>query len=118
MSQPLPSDPRQPLEMPPAQPPLPHLSGPVKSSDYDPVVGALIPIGRSGWAIASGYLALFSVLLIFAPFALLTGILALRDIAANPGKHGKGRAIFGIVMGSLGTILLAWIVIASLLPRS
>jgi uncharacterized RDD family membrane protein YckC len=31
-----------------------------------------IPIGRSGWAIASGYLALFSILFVPAPFALLT----------------------------------------------
>jgi hypothetical protein len=61
----------------------------------------LLPIGRSGWAIASGYLALFSVLLVFAPFALLTGILALRDIKKHPDRHGKGRAWFGIIMGAL-----------------
>ncbi len=66
----------------------------------------IIPIGVSGWAIASSYLGLFSVIAIGAPFALLTGILALRDINRNPGRGGKGRAIFGIVMGSV--FLLAY----------
>jgi hypothetical protein len=116
MSQAPPPESRPPLEMPPVQPPLPHLSGPTKP-DYDPVVGAIIPIGRSGWAIASGYLGLFSVLLIFAPLALLTGILALRDIAANPQKHGKGRAVFGIIMGTLGTVLPVWILVETLVKR-
>lgn len=40
-----------------------------------------------------------------APFALDTGILALRDIKSHPEKAGRGRAIFGIVMGA-GTIIL------------
>ena len=65
----------------------------------------ILPIGRSGYAIAAGYLALFSVLLVFAPFALLFGILALRDIRLHPEKKGKGRAWFGIVMGALFTLL-------------
>jgi hypothetical protein len=76
----------------------------------DPALRLLVPVGRSGWAIAAGYLGLFSVLGIFAPFALLAGILALQDIAANPRKHGKGRAIFGIIMGTLGTALLLFAV--------
>ena len=65
----------------------------------------ILPIGRSGYAIAAGYLALFSVLLVFAPFALLFGILALRDIRLHPEKKGKGRAWFGIVMGGIFTLL-------------
>ena len=65
----------------------------------------ILPIGRSGYAIAAGYLALFSVLFVFAPFALLFGILALRDIRLHPEKKGKGRAWFGIVMGALFTLL-------------
>ncbi len=76
----------------------------------DPALRLLLPIGLSGWAIAAGYLALFSVLGIFGPFALLCGILALRDIKANPRKHGKGRAIFGIIMGVLGTALLLFVI--------
>lgn len=72
----------------------------------DPTVRMLLPVGRSGWAVAAGYLGLFSVLLVFAPFALLTGILAIVDIRKHSEKHGMGRAVFGIIMGVLGTILL------------
>lgn len=65
----------------------------------------LLPVGRSGWAIAAGYAGLFSVILIGAPFALIFGLLAVRDIrksrATGRPKYGMGRAVFGIVMGSL-----------------
>jgi hypothetical protein len=60
----------------------------------------------SGWAIAAGYLALFSVLCLPAPFALLAGIMAMREMYRDPSKHGMGRAKFGIVMGGIGTALL------------
>ncbi len=79
------------------------------TEDDDPLLRYLLPVGRSGWAIAAGYLGLFSVLCVPAPLALLTGILAVRDIRRNPKKTGMGRAIFGIVMGSLGTFVLALI---------
>jgi hypothetical protein len=72
----------------------------------DPALRMLLPVGRSGWAIAAGYLGLFSVLCVPAPFALLAGILAVRDMRRNPRKHGMGRAIFGIIMGGLGTVIL------------
>ena len=72
----------------------------------------LLPVGRSGWAIASGYLGLISVLVIPAPFALLTGILAIREMKRNPKKHGMGRAVFGILMGTLGTIALVFVLVA------
>ena len=75
----------------------------------------LMPVGISGWAIAASYLGLVSVLLIPAPLALITGILAVRDIRRSRGtakqKHGMGRAVFGIVMGALFTLLaIVWIV--------
>ena len=72
----------------------------------------LLPVGRSGWAIAAGYLGLFSVLMIFAPIALIVSIIAIRDIKKNPGKHGMGRAIFGLIMGVLFTGLLVVFLIA------
>ena len=76
------------------------------SAAGDPVVKWLLPVGRSGFAIAAGYLALFSVLVVPAPLALLFGILALRDIKKHPEKSGRGRAWFGIVFGGFFTILL------------
>jgi hypothetical protein len=63
----------------------------------------ILPVGRSLWAIASGYLGLVSVLLIPAPFALFTGIMAILEMRRNPKARGMGRAVFGIVMGALGT---------------
>lgn len=50
-------------------------ASPAKMGD-DPLLRWLLPVGRSGWAIAAGYLAFFSVLLLPAPFALATGIVS------------------------------------------
>lgn len=63
----------------------------------------LLPTGRSGWAIAAGYLGLLSILLVFAPFAVGAGVVALRSISRRPELGGKGRAWFGIAAGALGT---------------
>lgn len=71
----------------------------------DSFCASLAPVGRSGFAIAAGYLALFSVTIIAAPFALLFGILALRDIKKNVWKRGKGRAWFGIIMGAIFSVI-------------
>ena len=79
----------------------------------DPAMRLLLPVGRSGWAIAAGYLGLVSVLLVPAPFALLCGWMAVRDIRRNPKKHGMGRAVFGIVMGALGLALLIVVIVTS-----
>ncbi|HEX3315172.1 MAG TPA: DUF4190 domain-containing protein [Gemmataceae bacterium] len=81
----------------------------------DAALRLLLPVGRSGWAIASGYLGLMSLICLPAPFALLTGILAILDIRRNPKKHGLGRAIFGIVMGSVGSLLLIVMLISLVL---
>ena len=70
----------------------------------------LLPVGRSGWAIAAGYLGLISVLMFPAPFAILCAVLAIRDIRKNPEKHGMGRAIFGLVMGVLGAVGLVFLI--------
>jgi uncharacterized protein DUF4339/uncharacterized protein DUF4190 len=83
----------------------------------DPMMRMLLPVGRSGWAIAAGYLGLLSFLGIFAPVALIVGIVAVRDIQQHPEKHGLGRAWFGIIMGALGSIALVVILAASLMPN-
>ncbi len=81
----------------------------------DGTLSWLVPVGRSGWAIASGYLGLFSILpLIGLPFglgAVITGILAIRSIQQHSKLTGLGRAWFGIIMGSL-TMLLQLAVVA------
>jgi hypothetical protein len=70
----------------------------------DPAIRMLIPVGRSGLAIAAGYAGLFALVPLFAPIAILLGILAIRDLRKHPEKHGMGRAIFGLVMGSVFTL--------------
>jgi hypothetical protein len=74
--------------------------------DEDRLNRILFPVGRSAWAIASGYLGLLSLLVIPAPFAVLTGIAGIVDIKKHPERHGMGRCVFGIVMGTLVTAAL------------
>jgi hypothetical protein len=74
--------------------------------EEDALVRMLIPVGRSGWAIAAGYFGLFAVLFVPAPIALILGIVAIRDIKKHPNRHGMGRAIFGLIMGILFTTAL------------
>ena len=78
----------------------------------DAMIRMLIPVGRSGLAIAAGYAGLISPILLPAPIALLLGILAIRDIRRNPDKHGMGRAVFGLVMGIVFSVALAVGIIA------
>lgn len=99
-------------------PPIPPVaSAPGRIGD-DAGVRLLIPVGRSGWAIAAGYLGLFSMVLLPAPLSVIISILAIRDIRKSKGtakvKHGMGRAIFGLVMGIAGTVLLGIIVFATM----
>jgi len=83
----------------------------------DPVMRFVLPVGRSLWAVAAGYVGLFSVLLIPAPLALLLGIVAIVDIKRHPKKHGMGRAVFAVVMGALFTVGLAFVVLRAVLAR-
>lgn len=86
--------------------PLPSVSqGSVAGSGENPsdVVHWLLPTGRSWQSIAAGYLGLVSlVVFILGPAAVVLGILGLRA-ADRQGSHGRGRSIFGIVTGCLGT---------------
>lgn len=66
----------------------------------------VVPVNTNLLAILAGYAGLVSVLCFPAPVALVLGILALRQLKRNPDQHGKGRAIFGIVMGAIFSVLL------------
>ena len=97
------------------------------------VVRAVVPIGRSLWAIASGYLGLAALVpfflfafIIFSEarldlrktvlmlsslinsllglMAIVTGIAALLSIRANPGTKGVPRAVFGMIVGLVAGI--------------
>jgi hypothetical protein len=70
----------------------------------------LIPVGRSGQAIAAGYVGIVALLFSFLGYlgvivglvSLGLGIWALK--LAREGKRGSGRAIFAIVAGVIGVI--------------
>jgi hypothetical protein len=106
------------IPMPGQAPAGPGVPPPPASLGDNAAIRMVIPVGRSGWAIAAGYLGLISILLFPAPFALGTGIYAIIDIRRNPHKHGMGRAIFGIVMGGLGTIALLSALVGLLIGAS
>jgi hypothetical protein len=72
------------------------------------VLHYIVPVGRSWQSVVAPYLGLFSLLPVPVIGQLLgiggiaLGIIALRR--ARTGGHGTGRAIIGIVLGSIGTI--------------
>ena len=82
------------------------------AATHDAATRMLLPVNRAPMAILAGYLGLFSMLGIFAPLTLLTGILALRTLKARPDLHGAGRAWFGIVMGALFSALYGFVWLA------
>ena len=84
---------------------------PRRRDEDDPVMRMLMPVGRSGLAIAAGYAGLFGLLIAPAPLALILGLLAVGDLRKNPHKRGMGRAVFGLIIGILGTGLLVWVLI-------
>ena len=92
----------------PAWTPKPSQMG----SDPSDPVHWLLPTGRSWQSIAAGYVALFACALWFlGPFALGLGIWGLME-SHKTGVHGRGRAIFGIVVGALSTFGMLVFVVA------
>jgi len=78
-----------------------------KNLGDDAGIRMLLPVGRSGWAIAAGYLGLFSIMPCFGIVAVIVGLVAVRDIRKHPEKHGLGRAYFGVIVGALS--MVGWI---------
>lgn len=96
------------IAVPPIQPPAPPEQGKLADSAG---VRMLLPVGRSGWAIAAGYLGLISVIPIFSPLAIIFSAIAMWHLKKHPDKHGWGRAIFGMIMGvGFFVILLVFLI--------
>lgn len=97
-----------------------HLEQPVQQQSWNqhgPVSGPadvahwLAPIGRSWQAVAAGYVALVAIVIWpLGPVALGLGLWALRR-AAKEGTHGRGRAVFAVVVGVLATLLLTAVLV-------
>jgi hypothetical protein len=97
---PPPVPPRPAAIPPPAYAPQP------KPATPNGCLALVVPVGRSGWAIAAGYFGLFSILILPAPLAIWFGVMAIRDIKKNPEKMGIVRAWFGILAGSFVILFL------------
>jgi len=82
-----------------------ELAAPVVSDD---ALQYVLPIGRSGWAIAAGYLGLFSIIPLVSFVALPISIVAARDLKRHPEKLGWERVITGLLLSSLFSLL--WLV--------
>lgn len=95
--------------------PYPPPGYPPPPTGVDPALRMVVPIGVTPWAILSGYLGLLAFLGgLTGPFAVLTGILALRAIRKNPQLGGSVRAWVGIALGTLGTLMFLLILVVLL----
>lgn len=81
----------------------------------DSMVG-LLPVRTSLWAIAAGYLGLFSLILFPAPLAVIVSIIALVHLRRHPELRGHVRAAIGLVLGIPATAILCIVVLVSLNP--
>ncbi len=82
--------------------------------EEDAAMRMLLPVGRSGWAVAAGYLGLLSPLLVPAPFAVITAIIAIREMRRHPEKHGMGRAVFGLALGIPCTLVTVAVLVMAI----
>jgi hypothetical protein len=98
------------------------------------------PVGRSWWAIAAGYMGLFAmfcvpviadvyeglsgsmaafaILCVPAPLAIVVGATAIVHLRREPNRHGWGRALFGLVMGTIFTLVLIVAIASHALGKS
>ncbi|HEY2743280.1 MAG TPA: DUF4339 domain-containing protein [Polyangia bacterium] len=88
---------------------LTELSSPPK----DEALAYVLPIGRSGWAIAAGYVGLLSLIPIVSYAGVIVSLIAARDLKAHPEKRGWGRVITGLVISIPMTVLYTWLFLAS-----
>jgi hypothetical protein len=88
---------------------------PTAAPHVDNEMKYILPVGRSGWAIAAGYVAFMNVIFflspLFAPLTLVFALLGWLDIRKHPEKLGKGRIYFACIMSILGLGLFVWVVI-------
>lgn len=89
--------------------PLPVVAPP-PTPDLADEVGLLIPVRVEPVCMLSGYLGLFGFFFAGLPgiFAILTGVLGLRNLKKEPRLKGVSRAWTGIVLGILQCLMLCW----------
>ncbi|MGZ3440169.1 MAG: DUF4339 domain-containing protein [Polyangia bacterium] len=65
----------------------------------------VLPVGRSGWAIAAGYLGLLSLMPFVCYAGVIVSAIAAWHLKRNPKKLGWGRVITGFVISVPMSIL-------------
>ena len=99
---------------PAAPPPVAPFPVPPRSPvSVDPALAVVLPVGVDPVALLAGYVGLFSVLLVPAPFALALGVWSLVRLRGRPGSRGHVRAILGVVLGGIFTVLAVVLLVAS-----
>jgi Protein of unknown function (DUF2510) len=84
----------------------PAQQGSMATSGPSDAVHWMLPVGRSWQSITAGYVGLLALgIWVLGPVAIWLGIWAMQK--ARAGGHGRGRAIFAIVTGALGTLFMA-----------
>ncbi|NHT18599.1 hypothetical protein G6556_12940, partial [Cellulomonas sp. IC4_254] len=74
----------------------------------------LLPTGRSWQSIVAGYVGLLALLIWpLGPFAVWFGLWGIRK--GGTGGHGRGRAVFAVVVGTAATALLAYLLASGVL---
>ena len=69
----------------------------------------VLPVGRSGWAIAAGYVGLFSFIPLISYAGIVVSSVAAWHLRRNPKLRGWGRVITGFVISVPMSILYTWI---------
>jgi hypothetical protein len=91
---------------------------PASSMSDDRSLRWILPIGHSPFAIAAGYLGLFSLACCpLGPLAVILAIAGIIQMQKNPRLSGMGRCIVGIVLGAIGTLGLLFILFAMLVGK-
>ncbi len=72
----------------------------------------VLPIGRSGWAIAAGYVGLFSLIPVISYIGVAVSAIAAWHLRRNPEKRGWGRVITGFVISVPMSILYTYLFLA------
>ncbi len=74
----------------------------------NPGMRFVLPIGCTGWAIASGYCGIFSIIpfvgILLALLSIIFGIVAIVVIRHNPHKHGIARIVIGWIFSILSLV--------------
>ena len=84
----------------------PTPQGSMAASGPTDAVHWMLPVGRSWQSITAGYVGLLALgIWVLGPVAIWLGIWAMQK--ARAGGHGRGRAIFAIITGTLGTLFMA-----------